>query len=65
MTYEISKQVRIHHQKDDWDYVFKTDVDGTVKVAYNENLRVVPHNTSIHIPKDCINNFISALEQFK
>jgi len=36
-----------------------------VKVAYNENLRVMPHTTSIHIPKDCIQNFIDVLEQFK
>jgi hypothetical protein len=66
MTYEISKQVRIHYKEDDWDYVFTTDEYGTVKVAYNENLGVMPHHTTnIHIPKDCINNFISALEQFK
>ena len=65
MTYEISKQVRIHYKEGDWDYVFTTDEYGTVKVAYNENLRVMPHTTSIHIPKDCIQNFIDVLEQFK
>ena len=65
MNYEISKQVRIHYKEDDWDYVFTTDEDGTVKVSYNENLRQMPHTTSIHIPKDCIKTFISVLEQFK
>jgi hypothetical protein len=64
-TYEITKQIRIHYLKGDWDYVFTTDEYGTVKVAYNENLRVMPHTTSIHIPKDCIQNFIDVLEQFK
>lgn len=65
MTYEITKQVRIHYKEDDYDYVFTDDEYGTVKVSYSENLRQIPHRTSIHIPKDCIQSFIVALEQFK
>jgi len=65
MTYEISKQIRIYSTEDNWDYVFTTDEYGTVSVAYNENLRVMPACRTIHIPKDCIQHFIDALEQFK
>jgi hypothetical protein len=63
MNYEISKQIRIHNTEDEWDYVFTTDEYGTVTVAYRENLRVMPDSLAIHIPKDCIQHFIDALEQ--
>ena len=62
MTYEISKQIRIYNTEDEWDYVFTTDEYGTVEVAYRENLRVMPDRKTIHIPKDCIQHFIDALE---
>ena len=66
MTYEISKQIRIYNNEDEWDYVFTTDEYGTVEVAYRENLRVMPaDHRAIHIPKDCIQHFIDALEQLK
>jgi hypothetical protein len=65
MTYEITKEIRILHEQDDWDYVFTTDEYGTVAVRYNENLRVMPACRTIHIPKDCIQHFIDALEQLK
>lgn len=65
MTYEITKEIRILHKQDDWDYVFTTDEYGTVAVRYNENLRVMPACRTIHIPKDCIQHFIDALEQLK
>ena len=65
MTYEISKQIRIYNTEDEWDYVFTTDEYGTVTVAYRENLRVMPDSLAIHIPKDCIQHFIDALEQLK
>ena len=63
MNYEISKQIRIYNKEDEWDYVFTTDEYGTVTVAYRENLRVMPESLAIHIPKDCIQHFIDALEQ--
>ena len=65
MNYEISKQIRIYNTEDEWDYVFTTDEYGTVTVAYRENLRVMPDSLAIHIPKDCIQHFIDALEQLK
>ena len=65
MTYQITKEIRILHEQDDWDYVFTTDEYGTVSVRYNENLRVMPDCRTIHIPKDCIQHFIDALEQLK
>jgi hypothetical protein len=65
MSYQIRKEIRILHEQDDWDYVFTTDEYGTVAVRYNENLRVMPACRTIHIPKDCIQHFIDALEQLK
>ena len=66
MTYQITKEIRILHTKDDWDFVFKTDDDGTVEVRSHEGLEAFSgENTSIYIPKDCIQHFIDALEQFK
>tara|TARA_R110000868_G_scaffold134059_6_gene345913 strand:+ start:368 stop:544 length:177 start_codon:yes stop_codon:yes gene_type:complete len=58
MTYEITKSIRIRNYEDDWDYNFKTDEYGTVDVT-------VGVDDGIHIPKDCIQHFIDALEQFK
>jgi hypothetical protein len=65
MTYEISKQIRIHNTEDEWDYLLSTDEYGTVEVAYRENLRVMPDSLAIHILKDCIQHFIDALTELK
>jgi hypothetical protein len=65
MTYEISKQIRIHNTEDDWDYVFTTDEYGSVEISYNEDLKLMPHTTNFFIPRDCIQHFIDALEQLK
>jgi hypothetical protein len=66
MTYEISKQIRIYNTEDDWDFVFTTDEYGTVRVNCHEGLEAFSgKNTSIHIPKNCIQHFIDALEQLK
>jgi hypothetical protein len=66
MTYQITKEIRILHEQDDWDYVFKTDEYGIVTVDYNEGLEAFSGKSkSIHIPKDCIQHFIDALEQLK
>jgi hypothetical protein len=64
-SYEISKQIRIYNNEDEWDYVFTTDEYGTVAVAYRENLVVMPNCQTIHIPKDCIQHFIDALTELK
>jgi len=64
-SYQITKEIRIHHE-DGWDYVFTTDEYGTVGVNYHEGLEAFSGKTkSIHIPKDCIQHFIDALEQLK
>jgi hypothetical protein len=66
MTYQISKQIRIHNTEDDWGYVFTTDEYGTVGVNCHEGLEAFSgENTSILIPKDCIQHFIDALEKLK
>jgi hypothetical protein len=66
MTYEITKEIRILNTEDDWDFVFTTDEYGTVEVRSHEGLEAFSgKNTSIHIPKDCIQHFIDALEQLK
>ena len=57
-SYQITKEIRILHEEDDWDYVFTTDEYGTVSVEGDNGL-------GIHIPKDCIQNFIRVLEQLK
>jgi hypothetical protein len=58
MTYIISKEIKIHQEEDGWEYVFTTDECGTVSVEGDNGL-------GIHIPKDCIQHFIDALEQLK
>lgn len=63
--YLVSNQVRIHHVDDDWSLIFTADEYGTITVLYNEKLGVSPKYTNVHIPKDCIQHFINALEQFK
>lgn len=58
MTYTIAKQIIIHNDEDGWEYVFTTDEYGTVSIQGANGL-------VIDIPKDCIQHFIDALEQFK
>jgi hypothetical protein len=66
MTYQITKEIRIIHEEDGWDYVFTTDEYGTVSVIYSEGLEAFSGTTkAIHIPKDCIQHFIDVLGQLK
>lgn len=65
MTYEISKQIRIHNTEDDWDYVFTTDEYGSVEISYNQDLKLMPHTTHFFIPRDCIQHVINALSELK
>ena len=58
MTYQITKSICIHHKEDGWDFNFKTDEYETVRVECSNGF-------CIHIPKDCIQHFIDALEQLK
>ena len=59
MTYQITKSICIHHEEDGWDFNFKTDEYGTVSVTTSNDATF----QNIHIPKDCIQHFIDALEQ--
>ena len=66
MTYEITKQIRIHNTEDDWDYVFTTDEYGTVSVISTDGLEAMTGKTTeFIIPQDCIQHFINALSEFK
>ena len=65
MTYEITKQIRIHNTEDDWDYVFTTDEYGSVEISYNQDLKLTPHTTRFFIPRDCIQHVINVLSEFK
>lgn len=77
-AYLVSNQVRIHHVDDEWNLIFTADEYGTVTVAHTqgdtENLekvvRIVAYKKlsdyrNLYIPKNCIQHFINALEQFK
>ena len=61
MTYTISKKITIHNDQDGWEYVFTTDDYGTVSVEDSNG----PTFQIIHIPRDCIQHFINALEELK
>ena len=68
MTYQITKQINIHHQDDGWFYQLNTtDEYGMVKVSYYElhDGKETQVGKSFHIPKDCIETFISVLQQLK
>jgi hypothetical protein len=66
MQYEISKQINIRHKTDDFDYNLTADEYGTVCLSSTEGLEAMTGKTThLFIPKDCIQNFINALEQFK
>jgi hypothetical protein len=64
MTYKITKSICIHHEEDLWEFNLKTDEYGTVGVTVGVHNGIrIPNG--IHIPKDCIQHFIDALEQLK
>lgn len=66
MTYTTTKELRIRHDTDDWEYTFTADEYGTVSVTLTEGLEAMTGTTTtIDIPKDCIQHFINTLEQFK
>lgn len=60
--YEISKEIKITHPHDDWEYVFTVDEYGTVCITYNSSLESMTEECeSIYIPKGCISHVINAL----
>ena len=64
MTYDIQKEIKIHHKTDGWEYGFTADEYGTVCVSYKV-MGADAGKPPFYIPKDCIQNFIDVLEQFK
>lgn len=65
-NYQISQKITILHLKDDWEYTFEPDEYGTVCVTLTEGMQAMSGSvTNIHIPKDCIQHFINALEKLK
>jgi hypothetical protein len=67
MNYQITKEIRIHHEDDGWFYQFTDDGEGCIEVEYYEMSEITEteQGKSFHIPKDCIQHFIDALEQLK
>lgn len=65
MTYEITKEIRIHNTEDNWDYVFTTDEYGSVNIFLNQDLKLVSSITRFFIPRDCIQHVINALSELK
>ena len=66
-SYQITKEINIHHEDDGWFYQFNTDEYGTVEVSYYElrDGKETQVGKSFSIPKDCIETFIRVLEQLK
>lgn len=66
MTYQITKEIRLHHE-DGWFYQFIDDGEGCIEVEYYELIdnTETKKGKSFHIPKDCIQHFISVLEELK
>lgn len=64
--YQITKEVRIHHE-DGWFYQFNDDGEECIQIDYYElqGNSEVKQGNSFHIPKDCISQFISVLEELK
>lgn len=66
MDYQITKEIRIHHE-DGWFYQFTDDGEGCIEVEYYELIGNVEtkQGSSFSIPKDCISQFISVLGELK
>ena len=60
MTYTIAKEIKIFDDEDGWSLNFSADECGTVRV-YDSNSATCQ---TIHIPKDCLESFISVLEEY-
>ena len=67
MTYQITKEFRIHHE-DGWFYQFTDDGgDGCIEIEYYEMVgnTETKGGSSFSIPKNCISQFINVLEQMR
>ena len=59
MTYTIAKHIKIESEEG-WSFDFTADEYGTVSIedGNGEGFQ------TIHIPKDCLESFISVLEEY-
>ena len=66
MNYQITKEIRIHHE-DGWFYQFTDDGQGCIEIDYYETsgMSETKVGTSFSVPKDCISQFISVLGELK
>jgi hypothetical protein len=66
MTYQITKEIRIHHE-DGWFYQFTDDGEGSVEITPYTTHGVEERKSGegFYLPKDCIDTFIAVLEQLK
>ena len=60
MTYTTTKHIKIEHDEDGWSFDFTADECGTVSIEDGNG----PGYQTIHIPKDCLESFISVLEEY-
>jgi hypothetical protein len=67
MTYQITKEFRIHHEEDGWFYKFTDDGDGSIEIEYYEVINGVEtkEGSSFGIEKKGISQFINVLEQLR
>jgi hypothetical protein len=67
MTYQITKEFRIHHEEDGWFYQFTDDGDGCIEIEYYEVIDGVEtqEGSSFSIEKKCIETFIRVLGQME
>jgi len=66
-SYQITREIRLYHTDDGWFYQFNDDGEGCIEVSAFETLELKATKTSqtLHIPKDCIESFISILREIK
>ena len=60
MTYTVTKEIKIIHDEHGFCFNFTTDEYGTVTIQDGNG----PEVETIHIPKDCLESFISVLEEY-
>jgi len=63
MTYQITREIRLHHD-DGWFYQFTDDGEGCIEVSAYVTQGIKTGQT-LHISKDGIETFIAVLEELK
>ena len=67
MTYQITRQLRIHNIEDDWFYQLTDDGQGLVEINQytSHGIEETKTGETFHISKDCLETFISVLQELK